>query len=86
MGRRSPLPSYPTPLGRGLGDAKLFSAAGAWLGWQVLPSALLLTCAGGLVWAALRILRGRSAADALPLGPPMALAFWLLWLLQSAAR
>ena len=50
--------------GIGLGDAKLFAAAGAWLGWAALPSVMLIACGLGVVWfavAALRDGRGRPA-------------------------
>ena len=72
--------------GIGLGDAKLFGAAGAWLGWRLLPSVLLLACAGGLAWVAVRVLvKGRSSASApLPFGAPLCAAFWAVWL-QGAA-
>jgi leader peptidase (prepilin peptidase) / N-methyltransferase len=68
--------------GVGLGDAKLFGAAGAWLGWRALPGVLLIACAAGLVWVACRLLRrGRgSMGAAIPFGPALALAFWLQWL------
>ena len=63
--------------GLGLGDAKLFAATGAWLGWQALPWVLALAAGGALIWAvALR----RSGAIAF--GPWLALAFWVLWLAQ----
>ncbi|MDX1402512.1 MAG: A24 family peptidase, partial [Kiloniellales bacterium] len=35
--------------GLGLGDAKLFAAAGAWLSWAALPSVLLLAAGSGLL-------------------------------------
>ena len=37
--------------GLGLGDAKLLAAAGAWLGWQALPSVVLIAAASGLALA-----------------------------------
>ena len=40
--------------GLGLGDAKLFAGAGAWLGWQNLPIVLLVAATGGLIHALLR--------------------------------
>lgn len=62
--------------GLGLGDAKLLGAAGAWVGWQGLPSVVLLGAIGGLVWA----LAARLPADrTLPFGPFLAAAFWLVW-------
>ena len=69
--------------GLGQGDAKLLAAAGAWLGWQVLPWVILLAALGGLAWALARQVRGQllSAATVLPFGPCLAAATWLLWLL-----
>ena len=58
--------------GLGLGDAKLFGAAGAWLGWQALPLVLLVAAVGGLVWALAQ--RQREIA----FGPWLALGFWLV--------
>jgi leader peptidase (prepilin peptidase)/N-methyltransferase len=65
--------------GLGLGDAKLAAAAGVWLGPEALPSLLLLAAALGLLLA---VVRERSLAGdrAVPFGPPLALAFWLLFL------
>lgn len=68
--------------GLGLGDAKLFGAAGAWLGWQALPHVLLIAACAGLIFA----LRGKSRPDtppALAFGPWLALGFWLIWLWQT---
>jgi leader peptidase (prepilin peptidase)/N-methyltransferase len=68
--------------GLGRGDAKLLAAAGAWLGVAALPQVILwaalaaLAAAAGLRLAGLRI----GAATALPFGPFLALATWLLWL------
>ncbi len=58
--------------GLGLGDAKLFAAAGAWLGWQSLPYVMLLASVGGLCWA----LTHRSSSQ-IAFGPWIALGFWL---------
>jgi leader peptidase (prepilin peptidase)/N-methyltransferase len=68
--------------GLGLGDAKLAAAAGAWLGWQALPTFLLIACAVGLLWIAVATaLRGKAAAyDKIPFGVPLCLSFWLVWL------
>ncbi|MGQ0429527.1 MAG: prepilin peptidase, partial [Gammaproteobacteria bacterium] len=41
--------------GMGYGDFKLFAAAGAWLGWQMLPLVLLLAAAVGAVTGILLI-------------------------------
>lgn len=68
--------------GLGLGDAKLFAAAGAWLGWQALPLVLTLAAAGGLAFA----LATRRARDArMAFGPWLALGVWLGWLLEHGA-
>jgi prepilin signal peptidase PulO-like enzyme (type II secretory pathway) len=68
--------------GLGLGDAKLFAAAGAWLGWRPLPIVLLMACLMGLFWVGLRsIVQGRkSLNERLPFGAPLCAAFWLVWL------
>ena len=64
--------------GLGLGDAKLFAAAGAWLGWQKLPLVLLVGSLGGLLYAVL--LRRRDANEPIAFGPWLALGTWLAWL------
>jgi leader peptidase (prepilin peptidase)/N-methyltransferase len=68
--------------GLGLGDAKLLAAAGAWLGWQALPSVLLIGCLIAFAWvAARRVRQGRqSLAEPIAFGAPLALAFWIVWL------
>ena len=68
--------------GIGLGDAKLFAAAGAWLGWSPLPSVLLIACGAALAWVAVAaIVRGRSVLRArLAFGAPLCLAIWIVWL------
>lgn len=68
--------------GLGLGDAKLLAAAGAWVGWEGLPSAILLGAVFGLVTALALRLAGRSVGRVteLPFGPGLAVAFWLVWL------
>lgn len=63
--------------GLGLGDAKLFAAAGAWLGWQALPSVLLIASLGGLVFALMWTQDRRVA-----FGPWLASGFWLMWVAQ----
>jgi leader peptidase (prepilin peptidase) / N-methyltransferase len=71
--------------GLGAGDAKLLAAAGAWLGWAALPSLVLVAAVFGLGLALLARLRGATltAATALPFGPALAGATWLLWLIQA---
>lgn len=65
--------------GLGLGDAKLCGAAGAWLGLTMLPWLLLTAAMAGLVGAVL-VHRSLRADLAVPFGPALALAFWLLFL------
>jgi len=68
--------------GLGEGDAKLFAAAGAWLGVTALPQVILVAALAALVAAAALHLRGVRihAQSALPFGPFLALAIWALWL------
>jgi leader peptidase (prepilin peptidase)/N-methyltransferase len=71
--------------GLGAGDAKLLAAAGAWLGLAPLPWVLLLAATAGLLAALAWALAGRriDGATALPFGPWLALAFWILWLYRD---
>ncbi len=68
--------------GIGLGDAKLFAAAGAWVSWQGLPGVLLLAAASGLLGHLVAArLSGRGAGEReLPFGPYVAAGVWLVWL------
>lgn len=68
--------------GLGLGDAKLFGAAGLWLGWLALVSVLLLATLSALaaVLAAAGLGRKIGGSWALPFGPFIALGFWIVWL------
>jgi len=68
--------------GMGQGDAKLFGAAGAWLGWAALPSVMLIACAAAFLWVAARILRGGRAAarQRIAFGAPLSLAILAVWL------
>ena len=68
--------------GLGLGDAKLFAAAGAWLGWQALPQVLLIAATCGLIFAVIRR-RHPEQPRALAFGPWLALGFWLVWVWQN---
>lgn len=64
--------------GMGYGDFKLLAAIGAWLGWQVLPAAILIAAGVGLVYAAATGVTGRrEAAQPIPFGPFLAIAGWV---------
>jgi leader peptidase (prepilin peptidase)/N-methyltransferase len=68
--------------GLGLGDAKLMAAFGAWLGWQALPSVVLIGSLSGIAVALLQM-TWRDSADAdrrLPFGAYLSLGAWLVWL------
>ena len=68
--------------GIGLGDAKLFAASGAWVGFEGLSSVLLYGSVTALGWAGVWALRGRpiSRTTQLPFGPFLAFGFWWVWL------
>jgi|KBSMisStaDraftv2_1062788.scaffolds.fasta_scaffold365493_2 leader peptidase (prepilin peptidase)/N-methyltransferase len=72
--------------GLGLGDAKLVGAAGAWLGWQALPSVMVIACVVALAWMGMSVVRrGRvAAAEHIAFGLPLCIAFWLVWLYGPA--
>jgi leader peptidase (prepilin peptidase)/N-methyltransferase len=69
--------------GLGGGDAKLLAASGAWLGAAALPQVILLAALSALAAAgSLRIAGIRLGIhSALPFGPFLALATWVIWLL-----
>ena len=67
--------------GIGGGDAKLLAAAGAWAGWQALPSVVLIAALAGLAasLALAAVKRHRPGwRDRLPFGPYLALGMWLV--------
>jgi len=68
--------------GLGEGDAKLLAASGAWVGVGALPQLILVAAISALIAAACLRLAGirLGAHSALPFGPFLALATWLLWL------
>jgi leader peptidase (prepilin peptidase)/N-methyltransferase len=68
--------------GLGLGDAKLLAAAGAWLGWQTLPTVLLIASLIALAWIAIRAAVGGRASlrREIAFGAPLCLAIWIVWL------
>lgn len=68
--------------GLGLGDAKLFAAAGAWLGVEGLSTVLLWACAGALlaILAAIPFRYPVTASSRIAFGPFLAFGFWMVWL------
>ena len=73
--------------GLGGGDAKLLAASGAWVGAAALPQLILIAATSALAAAACLRLAGirLGAQSALPFGPFLALATWLIWLFGSLA-
>ena len=69
--------------GLGLGDAKLFAASGAWVGFSGLPTVLIWACVTGIAFALLKSLRKQSLdkGTRIPFGPHLAFGTWLVWLL-----
>lgn len=72
--------------GIGLGDAKLLAGLGLWLGWQALPSLLLVASLSALLYAFVRFLvipksNGKvNLAEPLPFGAFLCFGGWLSWL------
>lgn len=68
--------------GLGLGDVKLFAAAGAWLGIEGLPSVLLVACLTALAAVGYGLMRGKklTGGTAIPFGPFLAFGFWTIWI------
>jgi len=68
--------------GLGLGDVKLVSAAGLWIGWQGVPLLLSIASLGALAAIAARaVLQGEFDRTALmPFGPFLAVGTLVTWL------
>lgn len=68
--------------GLGQGDAKLMAAAGAWMGWEALPSVLTIGCILALSGVLAGTLVGRPVQleQRIPFGTYLAAGFWLIWL------
>lgn len=68
--------------GLGLGDAKLFAAAGAWHGIEGLPATLLVASLGATIFIVLRSFAGHEMQPntRIAFGPFLAGGLWLTWL------
>lgn len=61
--------------GMGYGDFKLLAALGAWLGWTMLPTIILLSSlVGAVVGIGLIVFAGRGRDKPIPFGPYLAAA------------
>ena len=68
--------------GMGYGDFKLLAAIGAWLGWEVLPTVIILSSlVGAIVGISLIIFKRHASQTPIPFGPYLAAAGFiaLLW-------
>ncbi len=64
--------------GMGYGDFKLLAAIGAWLGWQIIPGAILIAALSGLIYAAVTSIMGRREnGKPIAFGPFLAVAGWV---------
>ncbi len=65
--------------GMGYGDFKLLGAIGAWFGWQVLPTVILLASAvGAIIGIGLIAIRRMGREVPIAFGPFLAAAGWLV--------
>ena len=68
--------------GMGYGDFKLLAALGAWLGWSLLPTIVLLSSlVGAIIGISLIVFRKHQRDIPIPFGPYLAAAGWiaLMW-------
>lgn len=69
-------------IGLGFGDVKLIAAGGAWVGWQGLPSILLIGAGSALLGVGvMALMRGWSWRRRFPFGPWVCLAIWIVYLI-----
>ena len=73
--------------GMGYGDFKLLAAIGAWFGWQVLPSVILIAAASGLVYAIYGMIQSRKR-ESVPIafGPFLAVGGYIALLKPDLAQ
>ena len=73
--------------GMGYGDFKLLAALGAWLGWQALPTIIMMSAlVGATIGILLIIFRGRDHRIPMPFGPFLAAAGWITMLYGETIR
>jgi leader peptidase (prepilin peptidase)/N-methyltransferase len=73
--------------GMGYGDFKLLAALGAWLGWEALPTIILLSAVvGAVIGIAMIVFRGRDHQLPIPYGPYLAAAGWITMLYGEAIK
>jgi len=73
--------------GMGHGDFKLLAALGAWLGWQSLPTIILMSAVVGATFGiGMIVLRGRDRSVPMPFGPFLAAAGWITMLYGAEIR
>ncbi len=71
--------------GMGYGDFKLLAALGAWLGWQALPTIILMSAVvGAIIGISMIVFRGRDRQLPIPFGPYLAAAGWITMLYGEA--
>jgi len=64
--------------GMGFGDFKLLAALGAWMGWQMLPTIIILSSlVGAVVGIAGIAIMGKDKNKPIPFGPYLAAAGWI---------
>ncbi|MEP3484836.1 MAG: prepilin peptidase [Sneathiella sp.] len=68
--------------GLGFGDIKLFSVIGIWVGWNGLPSVLLIACGGAIANILIRNSLGLRFIknEKIPFGTFLCLGAWIIWL------
>jgi len=73
--------------GMGYGDFKLLAALGAWLGWQALPTIIIMSAfVGAVIGILLIVFRGRDHKVPMPFGPFLAAAGWITMLYGEEIR
>lgn len=69
----------------GLGDAKLMAAAGAWVGWEGLPSVIMIAALLGIIVGVLWGWKnGRELSTTKnSFGPFLSFGIWITWVYGS---